>query len=201
MATDELLELKSQLRRKAYDAQRETKQGRGQQSGDGEARRSRRISEAQTVRGTSIVARSCGRGTALPVALNGDKRIVVPSWTTDEHGANKLGLWPLDRSRKWSSASGTFSTRPATAERAGKSHRAEELDRDGPRRRFRPPRWADGERPGVLRPAAAERAAQLQAVAPCYESQLTDEIAMGPHDVYMDKVVTEVESTPARDEA
>lgn len=28
-------------------------------------------------------------------------------------------------------------------------------------------------------------------VAPCYESQLLDEIAMGPHDVYMDKVVTE----------
>ena len=30
-------------------------------------------------------------------------------------------------------------------------------------------------------------------VAPCYESQLMDEILMGPHDVYMDKVVTEVD--------
>ena len=28
-------------------------------------------------------------------------------------------------------------------------------------------------------------------VAPCYESQLLDEIVMGPHDVFMDKVITE----------
>ena len=28
-------------------------------------------------------------------------------------------------------------------------------------------------------------------VAPCYEAQLMDEIVMGPHDVYMDLVVTE----------
>jgi 5-formyltetrahydrofolate cyclo-ligase len=28
-------------------------------------------------------------------------------------------------------------------------------------------------------------------VAPCYESQLFDEIIVGPHDVYMDLVVTE----------
>ena len=33
---------------------------------------------------------------ALPAALNGDKRIVVPYCTTDEQGANKLGLWLLE---------------------------------------------------------------------------------------------------------
>ena len=28
-------------------------------------------------------------------------------------------------------------------------------------------------------------------VAPCYENQLFDELIVGPHDVFMDKVVTE----------
>src|SRR5262249_55766152 len=32
---------------------------------------------------------------ALPAVLASGKRIVVPYCTVDEHGANKLGLWPL----------------------------------------------------------------------------------------------------------
>ena len=30
-------------------------------------------------------------------------------------------------------------------------------------------------------------------IAPCYESQLFDELIVGPHDVFMDRVVTELQ--------
>jgi 5-formyltetrahydrofolate cyclo-ligase len=130
---------------------------------------------------------------ALPAALASGKRIVVPYCTVDQRGHNKLGLWRLetidelvvgkwkilepprdrweDPARKVLPADVDFVIVPGVA-----------FSRQGARM---------GNGQGYYDRLLETVRRDCPLVAPCYESQLLDEIAMGPHDVYMDKVVTE----------
>jgi 5-formyltetrahydrofolate cyclo-ligase len=126
-------------------------------------------------------------------ALTSGKKIVVPYCTVDDTGANKLGLWHLASMDelvvgKWS----ILEPPRARWGDPGKEVDPRELDlvmvpgvgftRDGARMgngQGYYDRLLDGVRPD----------APLIAVA--YECQLFPELAVSPHDVYMDKVITE----------
>jgi len=130
---------------------------------------------------------------ALPAALASGKRIVVPYCTVDESGANKLGLWWLTSMDEL--VIGKWKILEPPQERwgeAGKEVPPEELDvvmvpgvafsRDGGRM---------GNGQGYYDRLLTQVRADCQLIGLCYECQLFDELIVGPHDVFMDKVVTE----------
>ncbi len=130
---------------------------------------------------------------ALPAALDSGKQIIVPYCTVDEAGTNKLGLWRLERMEEM--IVGKWKILEPPHDRwgePGKEFRAEQLDlvivpgvafsREGGRMgngQGYYDRLLTGVRPDCV------------LVGLCYESQLFDDLVMGPHDVFMDKVVTE----------
>lgn len=130
----------------------------------------------------------------LPTVLAGDQRIVVPYCTTDEAGANKLGLWLLEGMGEL--IIGKWKILEPPHERwgePGKEVPPEELDlvivpgvgfsRQGGRMgngQGYYDRLLDRVRPDCL------------LVGLGYESQLFDDLVVSPHDVFMDKVVTEL---------
>lgn len=129
----------------------------------------------------------------LPQALESGKRIVVPYCTVDEEGANKLGLWHLESMEEM--VVGMWNILEPPKERwgePGKEVPAEELDlvmvpgvgfdRNGGRM---------GNGQGYYDRLLERVRPDAPLIAPCYESQLFDEILVAPHDVYMDKVITE----------
>jgi 5-formyltetrahydrofolate cyclo-ligase len=130
---------------------------------------------------------------ALPAALASGKRIVIPYCTVDELGQNKLGLW-------WTESldeliPGTWKILEPPRERwgePGKEVDPRELDivmvpgvgfsRDGARM---------GNGQGYYDRLLQQVRADCPLIAVCYESQLFDDLIVAPHDVFMDKVVTE----------
>ncbi|HEX4070533.1 MAG TPA: 5-formyltetrahydrofolate cyclo-ligase [Planctomycetaceae bacterium] len=196
MATDELLQLKSQMRRKAYDA-RNAQPNKDEVSSLAMAKLVElpEYRQAQTVLWYLDCRSELRTRHALPAALNGDKRVVVPYCTTDEHGANKLGLWLLESIEEMVVGKWNILEPPRDRwSEPGKVIAPEELDfvmvpgvgfdRHGGRM---------GNGQGYYDRLLQSVRLNCKLVAPCYESQLMDEIAMGPHDVYMDKVVTEAQ--------
>ena len=130
---------------------------------------------------------------ALPAALASDKRIVVPYCTQDDDGQNKLGLWWLEDFAEL--VVGKWKILEPPRDHWGdprKEIAPEELDivmvpgvgfsRDGARL---------GNGQGYYDRLLEQVRSDCPLVAPCYESQLFDEIVVGPHDIYMDRVVTE----------
>ncbi len=130
---------------------------------------------------------------ALPDALKTGKRIVVPYCTVDENGDNKLGLWLLESMEEM--VVGKWNILEPPRDRwgdPGKEVPPEELDivmvpgvgfdRDGGRM---------GNGQGYYDRLLESVRPDCALIAPCYECQLFDEIIVAPHDVYMDKVVTE----------
>jgi len=130
---------------------------------------------------------------ALPDALAGGQRIVVPYCTVDESGANKLGLWRLESMDelvvgKWK----ILEPPSARWGEADKEVRPDELDlvvvpgvgfsRDGARM---------GNGQGYYDRLLERVRPDCPLVGLCYECQLFDELVVSPHDVFMDKVVTE----------
>jgi 5-formyltetrahydrofolate cyclo-ligase len=192
---NDLLERKNVLRRRAYDA-------RNAQPDKEEASRRAiaRLVELPEYRRANTVmwyidCRSELRTQhALPAALASGKRIVVPYCTTDENGDNKLGLWLLESLDEM--VVGKWNILEPPRDRwgePGKEVLPESLDfvmvpgvgfgRQGERM---------GNGQGYYDRLLGSVRADCPLVAPCYECQLMDEIVMGPHDVYMDKVVTEL---------
>jgi 5-formyltetrahydrofolate cyclo-ligase len=130
---------------------------------------------------------------ALPEALASERRIIVPYCTVDEAGANKLGLWWLQSMDEL--IIGKWKILEPPRERwgePGKELQSEDLDlvvvpgvafsRTGGRMgngQGYYDRLLDRVRPGC------------QLIGLCYECQLFDDLIVGPHDVFMDKVVTE----------
>ncbi len=131
----------------------------------------------------------------LPRALEADKRVVVPYCTTDENGDNKLGLWWLRAMDELHVGKWKILEPPRERwEEPERVVRAEDLDlvmvpgvgfgRNGERM---------GNGQGYYDRLLERVRLDCPLVALCYESQLFDDLVVGPHDVFMDKVVTESE--------
>jgi 5-formyltetrahydrofolate cyclo-ligase len=129
----------------------------------------------------------------LSAALASGKRIVVPYCTVDENGANKLGLWWLQSMDEL--VIGKWKILEPPRERwgePGKELAPEEMDlvivpgvgfsREGGRM---------GNGQGYYDRLLARVRPDCPLIGLCYECQLFDDLVVGPHDVFMDKVVTE----------
>jgi 5-formyltetrahydrofolate cyclo-ligase len=187
-------ERKARLRRKAYDA-------RNAQEHKDEL--SRIIVErvvalpeyaaARTVMWYVDVRSEVRTRRHISSALREGKRIVVPYCTVDEDGANKLGLWHLTSMDEL--VAGTWSILEPPRARwgdPGKEVPPAELDlvmvpgvaftREGARM---------GNGQGYYDRLLKRVRSDAPLVALAYESQLFPELPVGPHDVFMDKVITE----------
>ena len=125
----------------------------------------------------------------------GEKKIIVPYCTEDEKGENKLGLWHMESLEEM--VVGKWNILEPPKELWGNPEKEvtpEELDmimvpgvgfdRDGGRM---------GNGQGYYDRTMEKVRPDCFLIALCYESQLFDNILVAPHDVYMDKVVTEKE--------
>jgi 5-formyltetrahydrofolate cyclo-ligase len=130
---------------------------------------------------------------ALPEALNSRKQIIIPYCTVDEAGANKLGLWRLERIDEL--VVGKWKILEPPHERwteLGKEFQPEQLDlvivpgvafsREGGRM---------GNGQGYYDRLLEQVRPDCRLIGLCYECQLFDDLIVSPHDVFMDKVVTE----------
>jgi 5-formyltetrahydrofolate cyclo-ligase len=137
---------------------------------------------------------------ALPAALASGKRIVVPYCTVDEADANKLGLWLLESMDeliigKWK----IFEPPRERWGEPGKEIPPEEIDlvivpgvgfsRSGGRM---------GNGQGYYDRLLERVRPDCQLIGLCYETQLFDNLVVSPHDVFMDKVVTETSAYTGR---
>jgi 5-formyltetrahydrofolate cyclo-ligase len=130
---------------------------------------------------------------ALPTALASSKRIVVPYCTVDEAGANKLGLWLLEDMNEM--VIGKWKILEPPKERWGEPRKEippQELDlvvvpgvgfsRNGGRM---------GNGQGYYDRLLERVRPDCVLVGLGYECQLFDNLIVSPHDVFMNKVVTE----------
>ena len=131
---------------------------------------------------------------ALPAALASGKRIVVPYCTVDELGANKLGLWRLQSMDEL--IVGKWKILEPPRERwgePGKEVPPQELDLvivPGVAFSRRGGRMGNGQ--GYYDRLLANVRGDCVLIGLCYECQLFEELVVSPHDVFMDKVVTEL---------
>jgi len=130
---------------------------------------------------------------ALPTALASGKRIVVPYCTVDERGANKLGLWWLQSMDEL--VVGNWKILEPPRDRWGEPGR--ELDPEQldlvivPGVAFSRSGGRMGNGQGYYDRLLDRVRPDCPLVGLCYECQLFDDLIVGPHDVFMDKVVTE----------
>jgi 5-formyltetrahydrofolate cyclo-ligase len=138
---------------------------------------------------------------ALPAALASEKRIIVPYCTVDDKGENKLGLWRLQAFDEL--VVGKWKILEPPRERwgePGKEIRPDEIDF------VIVPGVAFSREGGRMGNGQGYYDRLLQSVSPdCplvglgFECQLFDNLVVGPHDVFMDKVVTETAIYDGRD--
>lgn len=190
-----LMERKNKMRRQAYDA-RAAQENKDEISAVA-CSKFIALSEYQQAR-VAMWYIDCRSETRTKPQLEkeigkGEKTIIVPYCTTDEKGENKLGLWRLDDFAEL--VVGKWSILEPPRDKWGdpaKEVEPEELDivmvpgvgfdRNGGRM---------GNGQGYYDRLLEKARPDCPLVAICYESQLFDEILVGPHDVYMDKVITE----------
>ncbi len=129
----------------------------------------------------------------LAEVAKGEKKIIVPYCTEDENGDNKLGLWWMESLEEM--VVGKWDILEPPKEMWGnpaKEVQAEDLDlvlvpgvgfdRNGGRM---------GNGQGYYDRLLEKVRPDAPLIALGYESQLFDNVLVAPHDVYMDKVVTE----------
>lgn len=193
-ATTELMDAKSVMRRAAYDA-RNAQPDKDQVSELAVAALVNlpEYQAAHTVLWYLDCRSELRTRHALPTVLASDKRIIVPYCTVDEHGANKLGLWWLKSMDEL--IIGKWKILEPPRERwgePGKEVEPEELDlvivpgvgfsRQGGRM---------GNGQGYYDRLLERVRPDCPLIGLGYECQLFDNLIVGPHDVFMDKVVTE----------
>jgi 5-formyltetrahydrofolate cyclo-ligase len=200
-APELLAERKARLRRQAYDA-------RNAQEGKDEV--SRVIVErfaalpeyaaAETAMWYLDVRSEVRTRHQVGAALASGKRIVVPYCTVDEQGANKLGLWHLTAMDEL--VVGKWKILEPPRERwgePGKEVEPEALDlvmvpgvafgRDGARL---------GNGQGYYDRLLHQARPDAPLIALAYECQVFPELPVGPHDISMDRVITERAIYPGR---
>ncbi len=191
---DAIIERKQAMRRQAYDA-RNAQENKDEISKLAIERllKMEQYQQAQTVMWYIDCRSELRTQWALADAIASGKRIVVPYCTEDEKGDNKLGLWWLESMDEM--VVGKWKILEPPRDQWGdpaKELTAEELDfvmvpgvgfsRDGARM---------GNGQGYYDRLLDKVRPDCPLVAPCYESQLFEKIIVGPHDIYMDFVVTE----------
>ncbi|MEN8259980.1 MAG: 5-formyltetrahydrofolate cyclo-ligase [Pseudomonadota bacterium] len=126
-------------------------------------------------------------------ALERGKQLIVPYCTKDESGHNMLGLWRLGSLDEL--APGTWNILEPPRERwgeAGKEAVPEELDLimvPGVAFDRRGGRLGNGQ--GYYDRLLSRVRSDAVLAGVCYESQLFDRIPMGPHDVCVNRILTE----------
>jgi 5-formyltetrahydrofolate cyclo-ligase len=190
----ELMEAKSALRRAAYDARNAQKNKN--RASEVAVQTLMQLPEYQAAK-TALWYLDCRSELrtrqAIPSALESGKKIIVPYCSVDASGANKLGLWWLESMDEL--VVGAWKILEPPRERwgePGKEFSSEQLDivivpgvafsRSGGRM---------GNGQGYYDRLLEHVRPDCPLVALCYESQLFDNLIVGPHDVFMDKVVTE----------
>ena len=190
-----LMEKKNLMRRKAYDAR--AAQENKDEISENICERFIALPEYQNAK-TAMWYIDCRSETRTKKHLQQeiqkqDKKIIVPYCTVDENGDNKLGLWHLKSFDEL--IVGKWNILEPPRELWGnpdKEVEPEELDlvmvpgvgfdRSGGRM---------GNGQGYYDRLLEKARKDCPLIAICYESQLFDEILVGPHDVFMDKVITE----------
>jgi 5-formyltetrahydrofolate cyclo-ligase len=192
--TETLVSEKARLRRQAYDA-------RNAQPDKDQVSRSiverfvalPEYAAAKTVMWYVDVRSEVRTRHQIGDALESGKTIVVPYCTVDEEGANKLGLWRLESMDEL--VAGTWRILEPPRERwghPGKEVEPRDLDlimvpgvaftRDGARM---------GNGQGYYDRLLKHVRPDAPLIALAFEAQLFPELPVSPHDVYMDKVITE----------
>jgi 5-formyltetrahydrofolate cyclo-ligase len=190
----ELMETKSTMRRAAYDA-RKAQKNKDKASAAAVATLVQ-LPEYQRAK-TALWYLDCRSELrtrhAIPSALETGKTIIVPYCTVDDSGANKLGLWWLKSMDELVVGKWDILEPPKDRwEDPERVFQVEQLDivivpgvgfsRGGARM---------GNGQGYYDRLLEHVRPDCPLVALCYECQLFDNLIVGPHDVFMDKVVTE----------
>ena len=130
---------------------------------------------------------------ALPTALAGGQRIVVPYCTIDEAGANKLGLWLLQSMDEL--IVGKWKILEPPQDRwgePGKEVPPQDLDLViVPGVAFSKGGGRMGNGQGYYDRLLSTVRPDCRLIGLCYESQLFNDLVVSEHDVFMDQVVTE----------
>jgi 5-formyltetrahydrofolate cyclo-ligase len=190
----ELLDAKGMMRRAAYDARNaQPEKDRISEVAVATLMQLPEYEKAQTVLWYIDCRSELRTKHALPKALNSRKQIIIPYCTVDEAGANKLGLWRLERIDEL--VVGKWKILEPPRERwtePGKEFQPEQLDfvivpgvafsREGGRM---------GNGQGYYDRLLERVRPDCRLIGLCYECQLFDDLIVSPHDVFMDKVVTE----------
>jgi 5-formyltetrahydrofolate cyclo-ligase len=193
-ASTELADAKRIMRRAAYDA-RNAEKNKDQASAAAVATLLQ-LPEYQSARAILwyLDCRSELRTRhAIPSALEGGKVVVIPYCTVDASGANKLDLWRLQSMDELVVGKWQILEPPQERWREpGKAFHPEGLDfvvvpgvgfsRQGARM---------GNGQGYYDRLLHRVRPDCALVGLCYECQLFDDLVVGAHDVFMDKVVTE----------
>ncbi len=190
-----IMERKNKMRREAYD-RRNAQENKDEIS----ARAVKRFMELDDYKNANCImwyidcrSETRTKPELLEEVAKGEKKIIVPYCTEDENGENKLGLWWMESLEEM--VVGKWNILEPPKEMWGnpeKEVEAEDLDlvmvpgvgfdRNGGRM---------GNGQGYYDRLLEKVRPESPLIALCYESQLFDNVLVAPHDVYMDKVVTE----------
>jgi 5-formyltetrahydrofolate cyclo-ligase len=194
ISASDLMNAKGLMRRKAYDARND--QPDKDTVSQAAVTRLMELSEyrqAKTVLWYLDCRSELRTRYVLPEALATSKRIIIPYCTLDDAGSNKLGLWALASMDELAVGKWKILEPPrARWGEPGKEVEPSELDLvivPGVAFSRRGGRMGNGQ--GYYDRLLAQVRVDCALIGLCYESQLFDELTVGPHDVFMDKVVTE----------